>query len=271
MTTRTDSIRDVLGGPIAWRSSGSEELPLAVFLHGLSGDRFAWDPQLAELGDVRHCAAWELPGYGESTGLPGSLPQLADLAADWIAVLGGGPADVVGLSFGGMVAQHLALNHPQLVRSLALLDTSPAFGLDGKTTSEQWVSSRITPLRQGNRVDRAQAVVAGLVGGRCPEHVRDQVVESMSKVPADSLEATCRALVHHDTRARLHDVSAPTLVMVGAEDLETPLSYAEELASNIAGAELVVVPEAGHILNLEAPIPVNDALRHHWATADKDI
>ena len=133
-------VLDTLGSPLAWRSSGSADAPPAVFIHGLGGNRFSWEPQLGALAGLRQCLACDLPGYGKSAGLPGTLPELARLIADWILSLGRGPADVVGLSFGGMVAQHLALDHPRAVRTLALLDTSPAFGFDGVTTREEWLA-----------------------------------------------------------------------------------------------------------------------------------
>jgi len=266
MATPPD-LRDHRGALVAWRSAGPADAPLAVFLHGLGGRRSDWDTQLAGLADVRRCAAWDLPGYGGSPGLPGALPELAKLAAEWIAELGGGPADVVGLSFGGMVAQHLALDHPELVRSLALLDTSPAFGLDGVTTPESWLASRIKPPADDtDPLARAQGIVAGLVGTGCPDEVRDRAAASIAAVPPEALAASCRALVEHDTRDRLHQITAPTLVLVGEEDTETPLAYAQVIAASIPGARLFVVAGAGHLVNLEAPAAVNDALRTLWST-----
>ncbi len=269
-------LRDHRSSVLAWRGSDTPGAPRAVFLHGLGGRRSDWDAQLAGLADVRDCVAWDLPGYGESPGLPGSLGELASLAADWIAELDDGPGepepvDVVGLSFGGMVAQHLALDHAGLVRTLALLDTSPAFGLDGVTTRESWLASRIDPPPDpAGRRTRAEAIVAGLVGPACPDDVRARASASIAAVPPEALAASCRALVEHDTRARLHEISVPTLVLVGERDTETPPSYAEEIARRVPGAKLVVVPGAGHLLNLEAPGAVNDALRSLWLSRRQD-
>jgi pimeloyl-ACP methyl ester carboxylesterase len=185
--------------------------------------------------------------------------------------LGSGPVDLVGLSFGGMVAQHLTLDHPELVRTLTLLDTSPAFGLDGVTTPESWLDSRVRAIRDPEpSAPGVEAVVAGLVGRQASPEVRSTMVESMRAVPAATLEAACRALVRHDTRDRLDEITAPVLVMVGAEDTETPPSYAEAIARPIPGAELMVVPGAGHLLNLEDPDTVNDRLRAHWLESRED-
>jgi pimeloyl-ACP methyl ester carboxylesterase len=254
---------------MAWRSSGSADAPPAVFIHGLGGSRLSWEPQLDGLADVRQCLACDLPGYGRSAGLPGPLPKLASLIADWIARLGRGPADVAGLSFGGMVAQHLALNHPAAVRTLALLDTSPAFGFDGVTTPEEWLATRVSPA-PGAAAPDTDRIIAGIVGADCPGEVRDAAAAIMREVPAATLAASCRALVRHDTRDRLPQVSAPTLVMVGAEDTETPESYARAIAERIPGARLVVVPGAGHLLNVEAPEVVNEELRRLWLSGPTD-
>ena len=261
----TTTIADLVEGSVAWREAGARGGRASVFLHGLGGRRTNWDAQLVALGDIRLCCALDLPGYGDSAGLPGSLPQIAEGVAEWIAGLGNGPVDVVGLSFGGMVAQHLTLDHPDLVRTLTLLDTSPAFGLDGVTTPETWLASRIDAIRDPDpSAPGIEAVVAGLVGREASPEVRSTMVESMKAVPPATLEAACRALVDHDTRQRLPEITVPVLVMVGEEDTETPPSYAEEIAARITGAELVVVPGAGHLLNLENPDAVNDRLRRHW-------
>lgn len=264
MVTAT-TLTDHLDGEVSWRETGRRGDPTAVFLHGLGGRRDNWDPQLRSLGDTRRCCAVDLPGYGGSGGRPGSLPETAAWLASWISRLEGGPVDVVGLSFGGMVAQHLALDHSRLVRSLTLLDTSPAFGLDGVTTPESWLASRIDAIRDPDpSAPSIEAVVAGLVGTEASVDVHATMVESMRAVPPATLEAACTALIGHDTRDRLHEIAVPVLVMVGEQDTETPPSYAEAIASRIDGARLVVIPGAGHLLNLEAPDVVNDLLRGHW-------
>jgi pimeloyl-ACP methyl ester carboxylesterase len=103
MATSIKAISDEPGGSLTWRISGSVGAPLAVFFHGVGGHRFSWDPplswdpQLSAPGGLRWCLAGDLPGYGRSPGLPSALPELASIAADGIADLGGGPIDVVGL------------------------------------------------------------------------------------------------------------------------------------------------------------------------------
>lgn len=257
---------------MAWRESGSG--PLALFLHGLGGSRTSWDPQLTALGSVRRCVAWDMPGYGASTGSPSSFDVLADAAAQLIVSLTDGSgerADVVGLSMGGMVAQHLVLRHPHLVRSLVLLDTSPAFGLDG-TTPEHWLRQRLAPLAAGQSpAQMAPQVLASIVGPHTTQAQLADAVAAMSRIDAKALAAACRTLVTHDTRAALAAVGCPTVVAVGEHDEETPVSYAKELHEAIPGSRLVVLPGAGHLANLEAPAAVNELISALWSATREEV
>jgi 3-oxoadipate enol-lactonase len=259
--------RDVDHAPVAWREAGSG--PVALFLHGLGGSRTAWEPQLRDLSDVRRCLAWDMPGYGLSSGVPDSFGSIAGAAAALVAKVSGDAVDVVGLSFGGMVAQHLALDHPDVVRSLVLLDTSPAFGLDGTTTAQSWLDARLGPLAAGvTPAQMAPAVIGGIVGPQATPGQRAEAVAAMARIPAAGLRAACSTLVTHDTRARLGSLARPTLVVVGEYDTETPAPYAKVLAEGIPGARLATVPGAGHLSNLERPEAVNDLVRGFWATLD---
>jgi pimeloyl-ACP methyl ester carboxylesterase len=85
----------------------------------------------------------------------------------------------------------------------------------------------------------------------------------LAKVDAEGYAACCEALAAFDVRDRLGEVRAPTLVIAGAEDVATPLEHAETLAHGIPGAELVVVPGAAHLANLQRPGPVTHAMLRH--------
>ena len=256
-------------GPVAWREAGDPSLPVAVFLHGLGGSRIAWEPQLEALSDVRRCVAWDAPGYGASRPDPDPLTfnALADAVAGLLNRLDVRRADVVGMSFGGMVAQYLALEHVDRVRTLALIGTSPKFGLDG-TRPDEWRAARLAPLDAGlEPKDMARDVLAALAAPDAEPTAIDLAVRAMERVPATGLRAAIDCLVTHDTRSRLKDIHVPTLVLVGERDAETPVAYASTLADGIPGARLVVVPGAGHLLNVEAPEAVNASLLDLWGAA----
>ena len=139
--------RDVQGESIAWRESGSRDADdVVLLLHGLGGSRISWEPQLADLGRRALIAAWDLPRYGASPPLAGptTFPALADAVATWADELGADRVHLVGISFGGMIAQYTAAAHPDRIASLTLLATSPKFGLDG-TEPEAWRAARLAP------------------------------------------------------------------------------------------------------------------------------
>lgn len=252
---------DVDGGPIAWREAGSG--PLVVFLHGLGTTRTGWEPQLRALAESYRCVAWDMPGYGASPPLsePLTFTSLSDAVRDLVRHLGETAAHLVGLSFGGMVAQHTALRHPQHVRSLVLVDSSPAFGLDG-TDPAEWMRLRLEPLDRGaTPAEIAEAVIRSVVGPEAPDKAVAEAVASMARIPSQGLRAAVSCLPTHDLRSELRRILAPTLVLVGEHDRETPRAYSELLAARIPTASLEVVPGAGHLANLEAPEVVNRLIR----------
>jgi 3-oxoadipate enol-lactonase len=253
---------------VAWRESGSG--PLVLFLGGVGMTRTGFDPQLAALAARYRCVAWDMPGFGASP-LPAeglSFALLADAAAGLIETLGETHAHVAGLSLGGQIALHTALRHPGRVRSLALLDTSPAFGLDG-TDPETWKRLRLDALDAGETpASMAERVLRSVMAPDVDDRALAAAVASMARISADGLRAAIECVTTHDVRARLGEIAVPTLVLVGERDEETPLSYAEALAAGIAGARLQIIPLAGHISNLEAPEAVNIALREHLDAAE---
>jgi 3-oxoadipate enol-lactonase len=256
-------LRDVDATPVAWREAGSG--PLVLFLGGLGMTRTGFDPQLEALASSYRCVAWDMPGFGASPLPPGGLsfPLLADAAAGLIEALGATAAHVAGLSLGGQIALHTALRHPQRVRSLALLDSSPAFGLDG-TDPEAWKRLRLDPLDAGETpASMADRVLRSIMAPDADDRAVAAAVATMSRISAAGLRAAIECLPTHDVRARMDEIAVPTRVLVGERDEETPLSYAEALAAGIAGARLQIIPLAGHIANLEAPEAVNIALREH--------
>jgi 3-oxoadipate enol-lactonase len=252
--------RDVDASPVAWREAGDG--PLVLLLHGLGGSRTAWDPMLVALADRYRCVAWDAPGYGASPPACGAVTfdALADAAAGLLDVLDRPAAAVVGHSLGGMVAQHLALRHPKRVARMVLIATSPRFGLDG-TDPVAWRAARLAPIDHGAEpASFAETVLRGVAGPAIDEAALDAQVRAMARVPAAGLRAMIECLVTHDALDRLGMVTAPTLVLVGEHDAETPVSYAAALAERIPGARLEIVPGAGHLLPAEAPGAVTASL-----------
>jgi 3-oxoadipate enol-lactonase len=255
---------------IAWRERGDTAAPPIVLLHGLGGSRTAWEPQLNGLAAAAwRVVAWDLPGYGASEPLEGEVTfdSLADAVARLIERLGGA-AHVVGMSFGGMIAQYLAARHPARVLSLSLLATSPKFGLDG-TQPEEWRAARLRPLDEGAEpAEFAEAVLRSLAGPSISEEALDGQIAAMTRITAAALRRSIDCLITHDSRALLAEITAPTQCLVGDLDNETPVAYSEAIASGIRGASVQVIPGAGHLLHVEAPDQVNALIDGHCRQAE---
>lgn len=253
----------------AWREAGSGEQSI-ILLHGLGGSRLSWEPQFAGLSGGTRVIAWDLPGYGDGpvleddAGQPAVLtfPLLADAVVRFIddVVDADVPVHLVGISFGGMIAQYAVARRPARFASLALLASSPMFGLDG-TTPKAWRAARLAPLDAGlEPIDFADAVLGHLAGPTITEKELAGQRGAMARITGSALRRSIDCLVTHDSRSLLSHITTPTLCLVGELDAETPVAYSQHLVDHIPGAELHVVAGAGHLLNVEAPEVVNSAI-----------
>lgn len=251
---------DHITGNVAWRESGSGQ-PL-VFLHGLGGTRIAWGAQLRGLSGQFRCIAWDMPGYGDSSPLePLTYSGIAGRVIELLDAVGIDRATLVGLSFGGMHALHTALEYPTRVARLVLADSSPAFGIDGTDRSE-WISDRLDPIDAGGTPgDAADVIVDAITHVRLEGEIREETVGSFHRISATGFRAAVMCLPDNDVRARLGEITQPSLVVVGDHDLETPLPYAQLLADGIPNATLRIVAGAGHLSPAEAPEQFNRMLQ----------
>lgn len=245
-------------GVLAWREQGPRERPAVVFLHGLGGSRTSWGPQIEGLSECFRCIAWDMPGYGASAPVrPLTLAAIADAVARLLDAAAVSRAHLVGESFGGMHALHVALRHPDRVDRLVLANTSPAFGLDG-TDPDAWRSARLAPLDAGLApADIAEDVLTAIAGPGLSSEMLAMRVAGFARVPADGLRAAVECLPGHNLLDALDEIESPALVIAGQLDRETPVAYAQALADGLCHAELVVLEGVGHLAVTEAPATVN--------------
>ena len=248
--------------PIAYEVEGRG--PAVVFLHGIGGNRTNWYGQLAALGDSYAAVTWDARGYGDSGQGHGPL-RFGDFADDVVRLLdhlGAERAHVVGLSMGGMIAQDLAGRAPDRVATLVLADSSPGFGSAPEAAREEFLAQRLAPLDRGlTPADIAPDLVGALVSPKASEAVRAQLQASMAALRSEPYRQALHAIVTTDFRDVLGRLRVPVLVLVGEEDQVTPPSASRFLAREIPGAELVTIPDAGHLTNLEQPAAFDRALR----------
>lgn len=250
----------VNGTTLAYEDRGAG--PLAMFVHGFPLDHRMWLAQLDALADMRRCVAMDLRGYGQSarTALDAlTMELLADDVAGLIGWLGEERADIVSLSMGGYVTLALWQRHPGVVRSLALFDTRSA------ADSEE---------ERGRRTETAQKVVAqgrgwlaetlapALFGSRPPLAARARLRSMIESTPYETIVASLNGMGQRaDLTSLLPSISVPVLIAVGEEDKRTPPSIAQAMVAAIPGAQLVVIPGAGHLTPIETPQLASQALR----------
>lgn len=256
-------IDDVNGTRLNVIEEGAGEVVL--FLHGLGGSWREWQPQIDGLSDHYRCIAVEHRGHGRSERTRGryTIDLFAEDAGALCEALGVTHAHVVGLSMGGMVAQSLALRFPQLVDSLVLVDTAAR----PEEPYREGMAAMARFVRDRGYDDTASP--GGTVAAKSwspttvlerPDIVKDNLRETLSTDP-DSYARAAVAVAEFDIADRLAEIAVPTLVLWGDHDVLVPRSSSEELRAGIAGAQLVVVPDAGHLCTLEQPALVNDLLR----------
>ena len=237
------------------RFDGPEDAPVLVLGPSIGTTIDLWEPQLAALAASWRVLRYDLPGHGGSEVLHGTMGDIAASVAALLDALGLERVAYGGVSLGGAVGTTLALEYPERIGSLVLCCTSARFG-----DPAAW-HDRAAKVRSGGLEPLADMFV-----GRwfTPGHTESGFArEMLTKVDAEGYAACCEALAAFDVRDRLGEVRAPTLVIAGAEDIATPLDHAETLAQGIHGAELVVVPGAAHLANLERPEPVTHAMLRH--------
>jgi 3-oxoadipate enol-lactonase len=229
-----------------------------LLLHAGIADRRMWEPQLEALEAAGHRAlAPDLPGFGDRALEPGVVDYVAFAAAQLA-----GAAAVVGCSFGGRIALELAIARPDLVDRLVLI--GPGLGSwDWSDSAQAGFAEEEAAIERGDfAAAAAQQARMWLADDAAPD-VRE-LTEAMTlrsyeqQLPMEGQVKTAWPDVLAE--ARLAEVSAPTLVVVGTEDVGDIKQMAERLVAEIPDARLETIEGAGHLPSLERPDELNRLL-----------
>ena len=238
----------------AYRTWGREGTRPVVFLTHLAANLDNWDPRGMDLiAAERTVITVDNRGVGASSGsVQKTIEGMADDAAAFIQVVSSSPVDLVGLSMGGMVAQELVLRHPELVNKLVLVGTGPrgGAGID-KVTATTFLSimkaffTRSDPKefiffgRNTTGKAAARAFIARLA-------TRTVDTDAPVSVPAFRAQLTAIRAFAKSAPQALGNITQPTLVINGDNDIMVPTPLSNVLAENINGAELEIYPDSGH-------------------------
>jgi pimeloyl-ACP methyl ester carboxylesterase len=221
--------------------------PPLVLVHGLmvSGDMF--EPVIPRFAEHHRLIVPDLRGHGKSRHLPPpyTVDRLAGDVAELLAQLGINQADVLGYSHGGAVAQQLAIDHPECVHKLVLACTY-AYNLASVREKFEGLLLPILVSLLGTRRLGKLVVSQGakeLSQGRA-EWLASLIAANDRKLMVPAV----RAMTYFDSRPRLRDIRAPTLVIAGSIDTAVPMHHAKMLVNGIPNARLEIVPGAGHTM-----------------------
>ncbi len=252
--------------------------PTLLLVHGFGGAKEDFADQVEALAARYHVVTFDHRGHGESDGpSDASAYSLDRLAADTVAVadaVGAEQFRLLGHSMGGMIARRLVLAHPQRVDALVLMDTSPGPvpGIDGELLEMGAVIAlnegmpelkRIMDEFQPLGTPAYEKLMAERAGYR---EFNDRKWETLSPMMWATMGREIRD--QPDQLAALAAVTCPTLVIVGVQD-EPFVDVSRAMADTIAGAELVVIPDAGHSPQFENPDAWLTALERFLARVDR--
>ena len=240
--------------------------PSLLLIPGLGATRRIMDPLIPYLTPFRRVVVYDQRGVGASqmTDPPWTLRLLGDDAAAVATTLATPPCDVLGASMGGMVAQHLAADHPEIVRRLVLAATTP--GGDRAIARNRYVRERL--LGRGARTPAEAYRLASTVlySDRFlhahPDFIEAQVAERAAHpVRARTFSAQNAAASDHDMWERLPGFRMPVLVLHGTDDMLMPVGNAERLAARIPASRHYWFPGGGHLFFHEDPRRTAEVIR----------
>ena len=248
-----------------------------LMIHGLGSYLPAWKKNISELSKYYRVIAVDLPGYGKSSKLPhsGLMSFYAGVIAEFIQKLDLGPVNLAGHSMGGQISMVLALEKPELVKRLILVD--PA-GFEAFTAGQRnWFKDVMTPNLV--RLTTVDAIETNLASNfyRMPDDARFMIEDRIAMRDASDFEAYCLAvarsvhgMVEEPVLEKLTRIKMPTLIFFGENDMLIPNRYlnpgftskiANIGAGLIKGSKLVMVPKCGHFMMFEKPDVFNTETR----------
>ena len=255
-------------GPMRLRVRVVGDGPPLLLLMGIGGNLDMWEPLAAELPG-RQLVMYDHPGTGGSSNpwLPATMAHNAWVAHRVLRSLGYGTVDVLGYSWGGLVAQHLAVQHPRVVRRLVLACTTVGWG--GRLPPLGVAAKMLGPRRYYSRSYFRQ-IAASIYGGEFrtdPQLVDREFGHRLTHPPSRlGYLAQLAAAVSYSSLPIVPLIGAPTLVLAGDDDPIVPVANARLLAGLLRRGRLHVEPGGGHLLLVDRARPMAALIDDFLAT-----
>jgi 3-oxoadipate enol-lactonase len=235
--------------------------PWLTLSHSLACDLHMWDEQMPALTKQFKVLRFDTRGHGGSSAPAAAytLEQMADDVYGLLAALGIKQTHWAGLSMGGMIGQTFALKYPGVFSTMVLADTTSRYPAEGQSA---W-ADRIKLAETQGMTPMADLMIARwFTESYCktgaPALAR--IAASVRATPVAGFVGCCHAIPQINVTSRLKEIKCPTLVMVGEQDPGTPVAMAREIHDNLPGSELVILPSAAHLSNIEQTQAFDSAL-----------
>jgi pimeloyl-ACP methyl ester carboxylesterase len=236
----------------AYHPQDEDRTPL-VLLHGAGGDYLHWPFQIRRLSGFR-VYALDLPGHGKSEGH--GLQSIADYAGvivQWMNEMEIPKAILIGHSMGSAIALWLAIHHPQRVWGLGLIGSGPTLPVNPTLLEETGYTSTFP-----TSVDK---IIKWSFSPHTDRKLVETAKERMLQTRPSVLQGDFLACDKFDVEDQIQQISAATKIFCGGDDKMVPYRLSKQLAEGIPGADLEVIPEAGHMLMIEKPEALVSKLR----------
>lgn len=220
-----------------------------LFLHGAGGNCRRWEDQVRALQTQHQPVALDLPGHGASEGLPCEQVFLyREWVEEFVAALGWDKFVLGGHSLGGAIALNFAVKYPFQLEGLILVSTGARLRV---------YPERLMSYQRGEYNPEWQR---DSFAPTAPEELIQEAMAEAATVSPKVRYLDFLACDRFDFLNVVKEIKIPTQVVCGREDRMTPVKYSEFLASQIQGARLAVVPDAGHMVLREQPAAVNEVI-----------
>ncbi|GAB4192671.1 MAG: alpha/beta hydrolase [Coleofasciculaceae cyanobacterium] len=235
---------------------GSSENDTLLLIAGFDSDSLTWAAMMRSLVEQYQVLRFDNRGIGQSSApdSPYSLKQIADDAVALLDYLHISQVHVAGHSMGGQIAQELTLAHPEKIQSLILLSSWAS--RDEKFNALMELFGDLTQQLEGTLYQKVLLPWLFTDAFYSTPGAMEQLISMIENQPfpptSHGLYHQSRAILTSDTSDRITHIHCPTLVMVGKEDLITPVKFSQQLAQSIPNAELVILEQGGHALMVES-------------------
>lgn len=222
-------------------------------LHSLLSDRASFDRVAPELSRSFRVIVPELPGFGRSQAVGGSLAAVADRMAEAVKEASGGEAPIVlGNGYGGFIALQMAIRHGGLASRYVFADCGAAFSEPGREAFRNMAAASKTKGMAAISDVAMRRLFAPEFQSQHPELMADRRAAFL-KTDEDVFRQACGQLAELDLRPEVAKVKVPALVVVGEQDEATPPPMSHELAALLPDARLKIIPGCAHVPQLQAP------------------